>query len=491
MPTSSTIEPKPSRVGYPGDPNCPICGGVGYIRQELPIHHPDFGKLVMCTCLQKIASKNAQNRLFRLSNLESFQEMTFDMFKTRGRLGLGDDQVKSLANALSLAEQYAANLQGWLLLMGSYGSGKTHLAAAVAGFAVSHGVETLFLTVPDLLDWLRYSYDSPDATFEQRFDEIRNVRLLVLDDLGTQNATPWAEEKLFQVINHRYVNKLSTVVTTNLDMAEIDGRISSRLQDADLVSLVRISAPDYRMPNKEMGQSRRTDLPLLDHCTFGNFSLREFEKLEPDVRQNLEKVFREARQYAEEPSGWLVISGGYFSGKTHLAAAIGNYRLSGGYTVSFWVVAELLDHLRATFSPSSNITYDHLFEEVKTSPLLILDDLGGQSTTPWAQEKLYQILSFRYNASLPTVITTLKTLDEIEPRLRSRMMDRRRCNFLALLAPAYTFATAGKGENRTRGRKTARENRLILYSITAPLGEDRWLTFTAGRSACWKTSSCG
>ena len=54
-------------------------------------------------------------------------------------------------------------------------------------------MQTIFLTVPDLLDWLRYSYDSSDTTFEQRFEEIRNVRLLVLDDLGTQNATAWAQ----------------------------------------------------------------------------------------------------------------------------------------------------------------------------------------------------------------------------------------------------------------------------------------------------------
>jgi DNA replication protein DnaC len=66
-----------------------------------------------------------------------------------------------------------------------------------------------------------------------------------LDDLGTQNATPWAQEKLFQIINHRYVNRLPTVVTTNVDLQSIDGRISSRLKDDTLVQKVRITAPDY------------------------------------------------------------------------------------------------------------------------------------------------------------------------------------------------------------------------------------------------------
>src|SRR3990172_12981711 len=103
---------------------------------------------------------------------------------------------------------------------------------------VEMGGSTMFVTVPDLLDWLRFSFEGGDSSLEQRLEEIRNVRLLVLDDLGTQNATPWAEEKLYQIINHRYVNRLPMVITTNLSLNEIDGRIASRLQDPDLVTLL-------------------------------------------------------------------------------------------------------------------------------------------------------------------------------------------------------------------------------------------------------------
>src|SRR5664280_1545752 len=77
-------------------------------------------------------------------------------------------------------------------------------------------------------------------------------------------------------------------------------------------------------------------------------------------------------------------------------------------------------HLRATFSPSSNTSYDRRFDEIRTAPLLILDDLGTQSMTPWVREKLYQLFNYRYNAELPTVITTADTLDEMDARIRSR-----------------------------------------------------------------------
>ncbi len=440
-------------AGMFGDPNCPICGGVGYVRRDLPVGHPDFGKLEVCSCRRQEVSASERQRLLRLSNLEAFRNMTFDNFKVQGRLGLGDQQARSLQFAFQQAQQYARTLQGWLLLMGPYGCGKTHLAAAVANAVIEMGVEVIFLTVPDLLDWLRASFSSTDETFEQRLDEIRNVRLLVLDDLGTQNATPWAEEKLYQIINHRYIYLLPTVITTNLLLEEIDGRISSRLQDVDLVTRVHIYAPDYRSPVSDETRTSISTLSLLADQTFGTFNLREHEKLPPEDRATLQKAFDAAVAFAENPRGWLVFMGGYGVGKTHLAAAIGNFRKAAGEEPIFVVVPDLLDHLRAAFSPSSTVSYDRRFEEVRSASLLILDDLGTQSATPWAREKLYQLLNYRYNAKLPTVITTAQSLDEIDPRIRSRMMDRRVCNIYGITVPAYVAKGEGPAKRRAAQRK--------------------------------------
>ena len=440
MPTSSNIE---------SDPVCPICGGIGFLRQDLPIGHPDFGKLKPCICQQHKSNQAAQIRLYQMSNLESFKRMTFETFSVQGRLGLGDDQIVSLQNALSHARQFAASPKGWLLLSGSYGSGKTHLAAAVANTCVEYGMGTLFLTVPDLLDWLRYSYDSSDSTFEQRFEEIRNVGLLVLDDLGAQNSTPWAAEKLFQIIDYRYIRRLPLVVTTNQRLEELDDRIRSRLQDPEISSHVFITAPDYRAPVREVYDPLVHQLQLLNERTFGNFSLREPEHLSPEAQDSLENAFRVAQQFAENPKGWLMLIGGYGSGKTHLAAAVGNYRKGMGEDPVFVVVPDLLDHLRATFGPSSSVSYDELFQRVRTSPLLIMDDLGTQSATPWAKEKLYQIFNERYNAKLPTVITTSEKLENLDARIQSRMLDDRLCSIQAILAPAY----------RGGGNRVERKNR--------------------------------
>lgn len=454
-PTTSSTEPSPAanRPGL-GDPNCPICGGVGFVRRDVPVGHPDFGRVDICQCRQKEVVQYTHQRLYRLSNLEAFADMTFDNFDTEGLIGMSDEQLRSLTIARNAAQYFSQHLDGWLLLLGSYGVGKTHLAAAIANFAVSVGVPTLFLTVPDLLDWLRYSFGSEESNFEERFEEIRTINLLVLDDLGTQNTTTWAEEKLYQIFNYRYVNRLPTVVTTNQAMDEIEGRIQSRLRDPELVRVIRIEAPDHRNP---AGNSTRRQLSSLEFHrdqTFGNFSLREPEKLTMEEQKSLEKAFRAAQTYAEDPSGWIIFTGTYGCGKTHLAAAIANYRAGLGREPVFVVVPDLLDHLRSTFGPNSTTTYDELFEEVRSAPMLILDDLGTQSATPWAREKLYQILNHRYVANLPTVITTANSIEEVDPRIRSRMLDTRRCTIYAIVAPAYRGAVPGA--EKTRHSRTAK-----------------------------------
>jgi len=428
-----------------------VCHGVGFVRQDVPINHPDFGRLQICVCRQKQASDAVHQRLYRLSNLDAFAAMTFDNFNVQGRMGLGEEQVRSMKYALNQSTQFASDLKGWLVFMGGYGCGKTHLAAAIANTVVRLGVPTLFLTVPDLLDWLRFAYGSTEANFESRFDEIRNVALLVLDDLGTQNATPWAEEKLYQIINHRYVNRLPTIVTTNQSINEIEGRIRSRLEDPDLVSIIKINAPDYRTPLRETSGPQLSSLHMHANRSFGNFSLREAEKLPADEQQSLNKAFRAAQQFAEHPRGWIVFLGDYGTGKTHLAAAVGNYRQALGEAHMFVVVPDLLDHLRATFSPSSAVAFDELFNQVRTAPLLILDDLGTQSATPWAREKLYQIFNYRYNGELPTVITSAQMLKDIDPRIQSRMLDVRLCTAYLLNVPPYRATASGE---KPRRRKT-------------------------------------
>ena len=175
---------------------------------------------------------------------------------------------------------------------------------------------------------------------------------------------------------------------------------------------------------------------LLKNMTFDRFDPKRVN-LTQRQRYSLKSAFDAAFDFAKLPENWLVLQGVNGCGKTHLAAAIANHRFKEGKPVKFVVVPDLLDHLRSTFNPESPVSYDQLFEEVKNAPLLILDDLGKQSTTPWAQEKLYQIINHRYNHQLPTVVTTNCKTDDLDPPLSSRLVDSKISNFVIILAPHY------------------------------------------------------
>lgn len=435
-PTSSNTESTGHlRPALAGDPDCPHCGGLGYLRADFPVGHPDFGKLMICSCRRGEVAQHSRRQLYAISRLDELNHLTFDNFEPRGRIGLPARQADSLEAAFNHSQQFAQKMEGWLLLEGGYGSGKTHLAAAIANFATSVGLPAIFITVPDLLDELRFSYSSEDG-FEERFEQIRQAPLLILDDFGTQNATEWAQEKLFQILNHRYINRLPLVVTTNLALDQIEGRIRSRLSDPELLTHLRILAPDFRRPTDDSSQNELSALHLLRDRNFANFEMRE--GLPKDDLQSIKKALDAAQKFAKNPKGWLLFTGSHGSGKTHLAAAIANYAQDAGKMPLFVMVPDLLDHLRATFNPSSPVSYDHRFEEVRNSELLILDDLGTQSATPWAREKLYQLFTHRYNAQLPTVVTTADRLDDMDPRIRSRMLDTRLCTIYAVTAPSYT-----------------------------------------------------
>ena len=120
-----------------GDPNCPHCQGLGYVQADHPVGHPEFGKLQICVCREGEVSEHHRSKLFGYSQLDELKELTFENYDSRGRIGLGEHQADSLEYAYNQSKHFAQTLDGWLLLQGKYGAGKTHLAAAIANHAVS------------------------------------------------------------------------------------------------------------------------------------------------------------------------------------------------------------------------------------------------------------------------------------------------------------------------------------------------------------------
>jgi DNA replication protein DnaC len=172
---------------------------------------------------------------------------------------------------------------------------------------------------------------------------------------------------------------------------------------------------------RALEERRRSDLRRMSSLdAFHDKTFATFDSSVPGMHE----AYEVARRYAVDPQGWLVLSGGYGAGKTHLAAAIASERLAAGQSVFFSITPDLLDHLRATFAPTSETPYDELFDKVREAGLLALDDLGAENGTAWATEKLFQIINYRYNYRMPTVITTNnRLLSHMDERIRSRLSD--------------------------------------------------------------------
>jgi DNA replication protein DnaC len=165
---------------------------------------------------------------------------------------------------------------------------------------------------------------------------------------------------------------------------------------------------------------RRQLQEMSDLGAFYDKSFRNFNVHVPGIQE----AYSCACEFAQDPNGWLLLIGPNGSGKTHLAAAIANKSLEDGALVLFATVPDLLDHLRAAFAPTSNEVYDQLFSRMREAEVLVLDDLGAQQSSPWANEKLFQLLNYRYNSRFPTVITAnSRGLQGIDERIRSRLTD--------------------------------------------------------------------
>lgn len=148
-------------------------------------------------------------------------------------------------SAVRLLASGAAS-QAWLVLVGGVGCGKTHLLLGLVSSWIETGRDGLYAFWPDVLSALRGSFHDEANPFEARMNRLATVELLALDDLGAERGTPWVEEQLLRVLDHRYRERRWTALSTNVQPSEFPERVASRLQDVRVSLILPSSAGDYR-----------------------------------------------------------------------------------------------------------------------------------------------------------------------------------------------------------------------------------------------------
>lgn len=250
---------------------CPYCKGAGYLRYDVPLDDPRFGQLIVCECTRRDLQQKRFQILLRSSRLSNLRHLTFQNWEHKYH---GPPPLNSPDAAYHTARMYAERLsfddRPWLFLYGTVGTGKTRIAASIGNYRLDLGEPAVFMVVPELLDHLRAAY-SPNSEigYDELFESLKNTPLLLLDELGMDTATPWAREKLYQLINHRYNSRLPTVITMNMEAEPIDDRLWSRINDRNLTTVCEVQERDFRTdrkqgPPKPPGRTRRSgrDYPV-------------------------------------------------------------------------------------------------------------------------------------------------------------------------------------------------------------------------------------
>ncbi len=224
------------------DESCPECGG----REWIVVADGGAGTARPCACRER----DAGSRLLTAAGIPArYQSCKISSFSIAS--GTARERAQ-LLNARTIAERYVEEFvqdggfqKSGLLFMGPPGAGKTHLAVGVLRAVVErYRVHGRFVEFTSLIHQIQATFDasSPESK-RQILDPLADAELLVLDELGAQQPTPWVRDILYLIINTRYTRRLPTLFTTNYRLEPPTGAARAAVK-AQAVNLDRGRDPD-------------------------------------------------------------------------------------------------------------------------------------------------------------------------------------------------------------------------------------------------------
>ncbi len=218
------------------EPRCKICQDRGVIL---------LGEVArVCACARQ---SYLENRYQYANITPEIKGCTFEGFRLDYYKGSNKEMAaKALQGARQFVAEYLQNprIPG-ILFTGDVGAGKTYLAGAITNSLLRHEIQVFFLVVPDFLDELRATYhkgisgEGTDLDDVSLLRGVRQVDVLILDDLGVHNYTPWTCNKLYSLLNFRLNFQLPVIITTNLTLGELEEFLGERTTSR-IVQMCRI-----------------------------------------------------------------------------------------------------------------------------------------------------------------------------------------------------------------------------------------------------------
>jgi DNA replication protein DnaC len=229
---------------------CQLCDGSGFRVDETT------NTAYNCTCRsQRIARRRARN----LSNVlpKRYRNVSLESTVVHDIRSRAPGQVRAIEHFVRDIDTNLDEGRG-LWLFGGPGTGKTELAMLVSKSALTAGRSVAVYTLPRLLAEIRKTFDADnDATYLDLLDRLGEVDLLHVDDVGAEQTSPWVLEQLYAIINARYEEERSIVITTNLERDALAGQIGERTVSRleQMCEVLPLWGPDHR---KQGGDLRET-----------------------------------------------------------------------------------------------------------------------------------------------------------------------------------------------------------------------------------------
>lgn len=209
---------------------CKICKDTGFVEIN--------GKKERCKCI----TQRLLNERYNSSNLKKSSDETFENFNLKY---YSDEKIngksprENAKEILLLSKEFVDNFNKKnnknknLLFLGETGLGKTYLSNAIAKEILKKGNTIFYQTSPVMLDELMINkFKEPDLYYDM-LNQIQDVDLLILDDLGAENLSESKMKEIFTIINLRLINDKSTIISSNLNLEDMskayDDRIFSRI----------------------------------------------------------------------------------------------------------------------------------------------------------------------------------------------------------------------------------------------------------------------
>lgn len=242
------------------DLTCDVCGSD--FKERIYIN-PDKWMITErkpCLCMmndvyKQLELKRQQEAKDKLCSQVRYYFQNYDMLRSQGFSHMSFSTYKSENQSHQIALKALKNFktcENSIILHGLQGRGKTHLGVSCARDQQAKGFVVLALKCVDLLNRIKITYRMDREAESDILDIMKDVDLLLIDDIGTENPTDWVLEKLYMVIDYRVEHKKSMIFTTNLDGQEmvkrLGGALTSRIWGAGgLSGQYEIDGRDWRV----------------------------------------------------------------------------------------------------------------------------------------------------------------------------------------------------------------------------------------------------